>query len=70
MVKEEVASQGWSEQAIVTETRIKAFFSMTVNLQRFLIETITEEQDKEDAAAALFLNVTKLAEVRRKMAST
>ena len=59
LVKEEVASQYWFEQAIVTETRIKAFFSMTVHLNRHFIDTLTEEQEKEDPASALFLNVAE-----------
>ena len=59
MVKEEVASQDWFEQAIVTETRIKAFFSITVHLKRHFIDTLTEEQEKEDAESVMFLNVAE-----------
>ena len=70
LVMEEVASQDWFEQAIVTETRIKAFFSMAVHLELRFIQTLTEEQYKEEESAALLLNVAKPAEATRKMAAT
>ena len=43
---------------------------MTVYLQRCLIEKLTKEHDKEDAAAALLLNVAEPAEATCKMAAT
>ena len=43
---------------------------MAVHLQLRFIETLTEEQQKGEAAAALFLNVAKPAEATRKMDAT
>ena len=43
---------------------------MAVHLQLSFIQTLTEEQQKEEASAALLLNVAKRAEATRKMDAT
>ena len=49
LVREEVSSQYWYEQVVVTETRIKAFFTMPLTIQQNTIkkQEVSRLQRKE-----------------------
>ena len=49
---EEVASRDWFEQTLVTESRIKAFFGMSVANQLKLIRNATPQSDASTPPAA------------------
>ena len=55
LLYEEVAHRDWYEQALVTESRIKAFFSMSSTNQQRLIESAATREAIMDTTASTIL---------------